>query len=431
MSCPFILWTTQRTGGTELGDLLMDMSEHPCAGHEPFNWARDEPRRFQSLVQCWLEDRDDGALSKALVELLAQRYLIKHCYELFSMRFNLLLMEAATRAHYVHVHLVRRDETARLISKFIAETQGTWFGQYALRAYAEIAEGSRRLDPLPVAQIVAQYRHCRNSMEFIRASLRRSGFVFIETSYESLFIGSREQRLENLEKIFEVLGFEANEVARNHERIETTLLHRGQDTSSLRPFIPNLREVVVALAAAGCESGAEADKRLLLDELMKQLKQHADAGQWVFTENLNEEWPGFSFNFEPNSNVAFRIEAANMRFDNIYFGLKNEVAIHNKSLDEALSTSIGVADCSDKWPWCRHPSSSDPILPIDSNWADSEYIWQDIRNGILAAKIISTAERFRVVLGTFGYITVAPEEWAALHEVPTMDDRSGAGIPPP
>jgi hypothetical protein len=50
VSSPFIIWTMQRTGGTTLTDLLMSMSEHPGAEHEPFNWARKQPRQFWPIT---------------------------------------------------------------------------------------------------------------------------------------------------------------------------------------------------------------------------------------------------------------------------------------------------------------------------------------------------------------------------------------------
>src|SRR5579863_9787871 len=105
MSHPFIIWTMQRTGGTSLTDLLLEMSEHKAAEHEPFN--RD--RQFGAVTIAWAQTKDEEALRRALADLLAQRHLIKHTYELRDMQLNLALMEAAAR-DYRHIFLFRRDE---------------------------------------------------------------------------------------------------------------------------------------------------------------------------------------------------------------------------------------------------------------------------------------------------------------------------------
>ena len=83
----------QRTGGTSLTELLMDMSEHRSAEHEPFNWAKKQPRQFWPITDAWNNTKNSEALRASFGDLLEQRYLIKHCYELLSMSFNLHLMQ--------------------------------------------------------------------------------------------------------------------------------------------------------------------------------------------------------------------------------------------------------------------------------------------------------------------------------------------------
>ena len=115
MSSPFLIWTMQRTGGTSLTELLMAMSEH-----EPFNWAKKQPRQFWPITEAWNTHHDADALRGALDGLFAERFLIKHCYELLSMSFNLHLMQAAVGTPYRHVVLRRRDEPSRLVSECAA-----------------------------------------------------------------------------------------------------------------------------------------------------------------------------------------------------------------------------------------------------------------------------------------------------------------------
>src|SRR5215471_14795119 len=110
MSHPFIMWTMRRAGGTPLTELLMEMSEHKKADHEPFNFRYRAPRQFGKVTQAWDETRDDAALSESLAAIFAERFLIKHCYELHDMQFNSRLMKAATKANYRQILLRREDE---------------------------------------------------------------------------------------------------------------------------------------------------------------------------------------------------------------------------------------------------------------------------------------------------------------------------------
>ena len=256
MSYPFFIWTMQRTGGTSLTDLLMQMSEHPGAEHEPFNWAKKKPRQFWPITEAWGETKDVVALSNSLDEVFAQKYLIKHCYELHGMPFNLHIMRAAAKADYRHILLLRRDESSRLISKFIAEAQGTWFKDYANKVFDEVAQGQRKLGPLPVERVIAHYKHCRENTKVIRANLKELGVNCAEVYYEDLYVGDREPRLARLHKLVDFLGFTPEEVASNEKKIQHTIFHTGQNTRAVAPFVPNLAEVTEALAKAGCPGSA-------------------------------------------------------------------------------------------------------------------------------------------------------------------------------
>jgi hypothetical protein len=54
LSFPFIIWTSQRTGGTSLIELLMSMSEHKATDHEPFRPLR----AFERVTEHCLAAQD-------------------------------------------------------------------------------------------------------------------------------------------------------------------------------------------------------------------------------------------------------------------------------------------------------------------------------------------------------------------------------------
>jgi hypothetical protein len=64
----------QRSGGTALTDLLMEMSEHRSAEHEPFNWSRNKPRQFWPIVEAWNDTNDLKALTRSLAALFRRPF---------------------------------------------------------------------------------------------------------------------------------------------------------------------------------------------------------------------------------------------------------------------------------------------------------------------------------------------------------------------
>ncbi len=253
MSSPFLIWTMQRTGGTSLTELLMAMSEHRSAEHEPFNWAKKQPRQFWPITEAWNTHHDADALRGALDGLFAERFLIKHCYELLSMSFNLHLMQAAVGTPYRHVVLRRRDEPSRLVSKFIAESQGTWFKDYARKVFTQVAEGDRKLAPLPVDRVVGHYRHSEDSTKFINDTLASLDVPRLEIWYEDLYTGTRESRLGYLNQLLDFLGFSPAEVAEHRALVDEKIFQSGQNTRSVASLLPNLGDVLEGLQSAGCD----------------------------------------------------------------------------------------------------------------------------------------------------------------------------------
>ncbi len=245
----------QRTGGTMLTELLMLMSEHRSAEHEPFNWAKTKPRQFWPVTEAWNRTRDPVALAGSLDQIFSGGHLLKHCYELLSMGFNEHLMQAATRTSYRQILLLRRDEPARLVSKFIAEAQGTWFRDYSRKVFSEVAEGQRTLGELPVERMVAHQLHCREATATVTAWLAQLDEGFHTVCYEDLYCGDRKARTARLHALLAFLEFDAGDIARHADAIEAMIFDGGQGTQSVAPLVPNIAEV---LAALSCQAGGRA-----------------------------------------------------------------------------------------------------------------------------------------------------------------------------
>jgi len=415
MSRPFIIWTLQRTGGTALAQTLMGLSEHRAAEHEPFNWAQDKPREFWPIVEDWRASGDRGALLRQLRGVAAGGRLIKHCFELFNMSFNAALLEATANAGYRHVLLLRVDEGARLVSKFIAEAQGTWFADYGREVYAEVEQGRRHLDPIPVDLIKAQRRHASNSVAALRAAFAAHGVTPVEQTYEALYLGDAAMRASACRSLLEHLEFPGAE----RQAMIAAFLDQGkaggQKTFEIMRRVPNIDAVVDGLKSVGCAPPAALDRAAQLERLSARLATVAEARGWSLQDNLQGPWPGLSLTFEANSSLQFRVESADQSFDNVYFGVKNAAPAHNKSLGEALFVALGQARYSQTWPWCRHPSPSDAILPVEANWSAGETLSRGEAEGWLAQRIVTAAETVRNALASSGYLAINDLEWAALN----------------
>jgi hypothetical protein len=246
-----MIWTVQRTGGTALAELLMKMSEHQSAEHEPFNWRVNKPRQFAAIARNWVETKDVPTLQSALKSVLDQKYLIKHCFELHGTPLNVKILQAAAKTDYRHIVLLRRDELTRLVSKYIAEANGTWFKDYANEVYAKIASGRRQLQPLPIDEIVATYEHVHRTTDRIRAVLEQLNVARREVWYEDIYVGDRETRMRHLNALFRFLDFSPETIAAHAADIDDRIFASGQKTGNILQFVPNLDEVRSALANAG------------------------------------------------------------------------------------------------------------------------------------------------------------------------------------
>jgi hypothetical protein len=161
------------------------------------------------------------------------------------------ILRSAAKTNYRHILLLRRDELSRLVSKFIAEANGTWFKDFAAQVYAGIVSQQRTLQPLPVGEMVNQYKHARRMTDRLREALARLNVETREVWYEDIYTGDRESRLAHLNDLFRFLDFKPETIAAHQAAIDRKIFGGGQNTGDILQFVPNLAEVRQALAAAG------------------------------------------------------------------------------------------------------------------------------------------------------------------------------------
>ncbi len=192
---PFIIWTLQRTGGTNFTQRLVELSGLAATQHEPFNLGR----AFGHLTQHWMDTQDRPALDAAVADILRKGEVIKHCVEAVPWDVTESLAHAAVSANYNHLVLYRRNAADRLLSLHFAQQTGVWGPD--MKAVKAVA-GARETDTgamadivtaqalgaaLPIDELVAHERNCRQRLQDLGQRLQRLGATPLPIAYEDIY----------------------------------------------------------------------------------------------------------------------------------------------------------------------------------------------------------------------------------------------------
>jgi hypothetical protein len=181
---PFIIWTLQRTGGTNLARRLIEYSgllesarrsaapgspaAHLLDGiadqwmlHEPFN-SRDPKRAFSRVTDRWLAAQDAAALESAVGEICSLRLPMKHCVDMVPWEISAALAVASVRYGYEHVVLYRENTLNRLLSLHFAKVSGVWGSHSPER---QLLGDHVFAEPLPVRELVRHAGYCNKRLE--------------------------------------------------------------------------------------------------------------------------------------------------------------------------------------------------------------------------------------------------------------------------
>ena len=198
-NAPLIIWTLQRTGGTNLTAHLVQRSGLPTVPHEPFNGDRN----WGYVAQNWLRDHDEAALAKALHEICARPTVIKHCVENVPSAVNLALVRASVQAGFKHFFLYRRDPLDRLLSLHFAKVTGVW------GPGGRPADASLQSQVLPVESLVAHERRCAGELGSAWRLLQELGARPHALAFEDLYQApSLAVAAERLTALFAYLGWQ-------------------------------------------------------------------------------------------------------------------------------------------------------------------------------------------------------------------------------
>lgn len=235
MSKPFIIWTLRRTGGTTLASLLSTLSEHPKVPHEPFN----KDRTFGSITTEWIEKQDMVALRRNIAEALAERPVIKHCYEILPAELNRVLMEVSTELGYRHVVLDRRAETDRILSLELARITGAWGGADTKKIFSAIGAGEMSLPPIETKHAVRHMVQCSVRRAEIDALFEELGQVPFVVYFEDVYSDPEAGRA-RVGRLLEFLEIDPSAFPNYAKLLDDALLKKGQNSASVMSAIPNI-----------------------------------------------------------------------------------------------------------------------------------------------------------------------------------------------
>lgn len=241
MSHPHIIWTMRRTGGTSLATLLQRYSPYPVVDHEPFNAGR----AWHPIVEKFKTDAREA--EKMLREALRKRPVIKNCYDMYPAKLHGLLMQLTTEAGYRHIVLDRRNEADRLLSLALAAQTGSWGRKTARAVYAEILDGTRKLEAISEAYLLKQMRQAAQCRKWLAGTMAAAGLtphvVFFEEMYGSDADGETRVR-----EVFRFLEIPMEPADRFAADLHETLHKKSQGTGDIVPMVPNISKLKTLLA---------------------------------------------------------------------------------------------------------------------------------------------------------------------------------------
>jgi hypothetical protein len=243
MSKPIFIWTMRRTGGTSLTTILTEMSEYPQIQHEPFN----VDRQLGQYVKDYRSGVDHNILKKRLSEELEKTPTIKHCYEMFSKEFNMIILDVVCNKHYQHVFLKREDEISRIFSLYLAQQTSVWGPEQKKNIYSEIISGTRLLDPFDIDNMVEHARWCTKLTQTIKDELTKRNIIYKEVSFEDFYVGEDIERLGKLYSLFDYLEFSNETREKFKSEIDKKIFNSSQQSRDILEYIPNYKDALERL----------------------------------------------------------------------------------------------------------------------------------------------------------------------------------------
>lgn len=191
---PLLIWTLQRTGGTNLSNYLNRNSVHPELKEEPFNGRRE----YGYLTQAWLKAKDEKALAAGMKEICALKNNIKHCVERVPWAVSDALLTSSIDAGYAHLFLYRQNPLGRILSMEYAERTRSWGPSKVLE---EGKDAEAFVKPLDVEALIKHETGANEKLNKVWRKLRKLKANPMAISFEEIYAEDEESAIRSLTRI--------------------------------------------------------------------------------------------------------------------------------------------------------------------------------------------------------------------------------------
>jgi hypothetical protein len=237
IATPFVIWTLQRTGGTNFNGFLNRASAHAKFQDEPFNL----PREHGSVTAAWNADKDVDKLAAEIDAICAQKKNMKHCVEKVPNAVNRALATSATKFGYAPIFLVRRELLPRVLSKEYAERTKSWGPSTVLEEGQDDFAFGR---PLDVERLAAQEAEAIETLTKAWRFLRKMEAAPIVVSFEELYNSDVAVAVAAFNRVLKRLGVapDADTIAEMVEAVRSGGDQQTRDRYARFEGIDTLRE---------------------------------------------------------------------------------------------------------------------------------------------------------------------------------------------
>jgi hypothetical protein len=251
LQAPFVIWTLQRTGGTNFNNCLNHLSDCPRLQDEAFN-----PGRAQGhLTEAWKRTKDEAALRRDIGDICTQHHNFKHCVELVPWPVNEVLTDTTVTHGYSHIFLYRRNPLQRILSREYARRTATW-GPRQARAAAGKDISSAMETPLDAEAAIRHETMANNRLNRVWAALTAAGATPIPISFEELYATDETVTRQSLERVFSGLGqtLSADQTTEIMDMVRTRGDQKTRDRYSQFKGVGRLEERLVELPSLLCST---------------------------------------------------------------------------------------------------------------------------------------------------------------------------------
>lgn len=202
---PFIIWTVQRTGGTNFATNLIKLSGLPIIEHEPLNIGR----AFGHISEEWKYNNNKIQLRENIISFLNQGHAIKHCVETVDFEVTKSLALESSAKGFRHIILYRENSIDRLLSLHFATETGFWGRKKVLSAKKKAGENFvdatsiNKIDPIP---LIEHEKYCRECLTKVSRILHEKGCDAYTVSFEEIYDSDLNYAEEKISNVIGYIG---------------------------------------------------------------------------------------------------------------------------------------------------------------------------------------------------------------------------------